>query len=188
MNKQFNLSKTSILSAISLSIVLTACGGGGGGGNTNVSADNPPSEPVAIETVTDPIEVNPPSVQPEFTEVSLQEQNPQEITTVIASTASTSHEIIVPDGFSLNSERLFDFKIMRSDTDNQAAYLSICSDYQQDSEGTFIINYDSCLLRTSLENINYETVISVTNNTKSLVAALWFKNPDKEPLIQDWQL
>ena len=132
-------------------------------------------------------EVPPVQIQPEFTELSLEETNEVQVQEIIESTAQTTHDITVPEGFSLNSERLFNLKIMRSETDNQAAYLSVCSDYQHNDDGSYVINYNSCLLRTSLGDINYETVISVTNDTQGVVAALWFIDTNKEPLIVDWR-
>jgi hypothetical protein len=62
----------------------------------------------------------------------------------------------------------------------------LCSDYQQDNNGNYIINYNSCILRTSLSDINYETIVTVTNDTTGLVAAIWFMDEIKEPLIVDW--
>jgi hypothetical protein len=38
-----------------------------------------------------------------------------------------------------------------------------------------------------LSDINFEAVITVTNDTKGLVAALWFMDGTKEPLIKDWR-
>lgn len=160
-----------------LSIFLSACGGSEN--STPVPAVGE-SQPVDVV-----IESNPD--QPAVTEFSLVESSPLETGAVIESTAQTSHEIIVPDDFSLNSERSFNLRINRSEDDNQAAYLSLCSDYKQHSNGSYSINYESCLLRTPLNEINYEAVITVTNDTKALVAALWFMDGTKDPIITNWR-
>lgn len=161
---------------VCLSMLLSACGGGG---SESVSAEPLPSveepSPIPIQS------------QPAVTEFSLEESNPKKAGAMIESTAKTSHEIIVPNGFALNSERLFNLRITRSEEDNQAAYLSLCSDYQQHNDGSYSINYDSCLLRTSLNDINYEAVITVTNDTAGLVAAIWFMDESKKPLFKDWR-
>jgi len=162
-----------------LSIFLSACGGGGSENSTPVPAVDE-SQPVDIV-----IEAN--QNQLVVTEFSLVESSPLEAGAAIESTAQTSHEIVVPDNFSLNSERSFNLRINRSEDDNQAAYLSLCSDYKQHSNGSYSINYESCLLRTSLSEINYEAVITVTNDTKGLVAALWFMNESKKPIFTDWR-
>jgi hypothetical protein len=171
-----------LYSFVLLSTLLTGCGGGGGSESsttnpTAVTNDSQPSNPLAT----------PVQSQPVVTEFSLQESNPMEAEVIIESAAQTSHEIVVPNGFALNSERSFNLKISRSEDDNQAAYLSLCSDYQQHSDGSYSINYNSCLLRTIVSDINYEAVITVTNDTKGLVAALWFMDGIKEPLINDWR-
>jgi hypothetical protein len=161
---------------VCLSMLITACGGGGSDNITAVPLP-PAGEPLPV-----PIQS-----QPAITEFSLEESNPKEAGDTIGSSAKSSHEIVVPDGFALSSERSFDLRITRSQDDNQAAYLSLCSDYKQHNDGSYSINYDSCLLRTSLSDINYEGVIIVTNDTAGLVAALWFMDESKEPLITDWR-
>ncbi len=171
-----------LYSFVLLSILLTGCGGGGGSESSTVKPtsgtnDSQPSSPLPT----------PVQSQPAVTEFSLLQSNPIEAEGIIESAAQTSHEIVVPNGFALNSERSFNLKISRSQDDYQAAYLSLCSDYSQHSDGSYSINYDSCLLRTSLNDINYEAVITVTNDTKGLVAALWFMDGTKEPLINDWR-
>ncbi|GAC27060.1 hypothetical protein [Brumicola pallidula] len=161
---------------VCLSMLITACGGGGSQSITAVPLP-PAGEPLPV-----PIES-----QPAVTEFSLEESNPKEAGDMIGSSAKTSHEIVVPNGFALSSERSFDLRITRAQDDNEAAYLSLCSDYKQYNDGSYSINYDSCLLRTSLSDINYEAVIIVTNDTPGLVAALWFMDESKKPLITDWR-
>jgi hypothetical protein len=169
-----------LYSFVLLSTLLTACGGGGGGSTANPIAgtsDNQPNNPLPA----------PVQSQAAVTKFSLEENKPMEAGVIIESAAQTSHDIVVPNGFALNSERSFNLKITRSKDDYQSAYLSICSDYKQHSDDSYSINYDSCLLRTSLSDINYETVITVTNDTKGLVAALWFLDGAKKPIINDWR-
>jgi hypothetical protein len=168
-----------LYSSILLSTLLTACGGGGGSESNTQQAPAGVSQP-------DNTPPTPVQNQPEVTELSLVEVNPVEAGEVIESPAQSTHDIAVPDGFALTSERSFNFMVARSVDDNQAAYLSLCSDYQQHDDGNYGINYNSCLLRTSLTDVNYETVITVTNDTKGLVAALWFMDGNKEPIMVDW--
>jgi hypothetical protein len=174
MNKRYSL--------ILLSSILTACGGG--------SADSNTKQPTA--SVSQPSNISSISVkvQPAITEISLQlskATNALEAEAVIESDAQSTHDIRVPDGFALNSERLYNFNVARSKDDNQPAYLSLCSDYQLHADGSYTINYKSCLLRTSLTELNFEAVITVTNDTQGLVAALWYMDESKQPLITDWR-
>jgi hypothetical protein len=161
-----------------LSILLTACGGG----ESETSTTSPVvSDSQQDNTVADPIQNRPVS-----TVFSLEESEPKKVSAIVESVATTSAEIDVPDGFSLNSERSFNLTVTRIEDDNQAAYLSICSDYKRHSDGSYSINYGSCLLRTSLNDKNYEAIITVTNDTVGLVAVLWFMDESKQPIIADW--
>ncbi|MFQ3234635.1 MAG: hypothetical protein ACI9C4_000186 [Paraglaciecola sp.] len=166
-----------LYSLVLLSTLLIACGGGG-------------SETTAVVPVTgdsQPSNNVPDPIQPAVTEFILTERKPMEAGEVISSVAQTSREIMVPSGFALRSERTFSLQITRSEDDNQAAYLSVCSDYQQLNDGSYSINYDSCLLRTSLNDNAYETVITITNDTVGLVATMWFMDDNKGPLISEWR-
>jgi hypothetical protein len=174
MNKRYSL--------ILLSSLLTACGGG--------SADSITKQPTASVSQPSNISSIAVKVQPAITEISLQQSkatNALETEAVIESDAQSTHDIRVPDGFALNSERLYNFNVARSEDDNQPAYLSLCSDYQHHDDGSYTINYNSCLLRTSLTELNFEAVITVTNDTQGLVAALWYMDESKSPLITDWR-
>jgi hypothetical protein len=161
---------------VCLSMLLTACGG-----SETQSITAGPLPPTQ-SPLPDPIQS-----QPTVTNFSLEPSNPKVAGSMTGSTAQTSHEIVVPNGFALNSERTFTLRITRSKDDNQAAYLSLCSDYKQLSDASYSINYDSCLLRTSLNDIDYEAVITVTNDTTGLVAAIWFMDVNKDPLFSDWR-
>jgi len=163
-----------------LSTLLTACGGGGGGSSESsaaIPADSQPTNPSATPVLA----------QPAVTEFRLQESQPIESGPIIVSAVQATSEIDVPKGFALKSEATFNLKITLSEDDDQPAYLSLCSDYVHHEDGSYSINYDSCLLRTSIRDNNFETVITVTNDTRGLVAALWFMDGTKEPLFNDWR-
>jgi hypothetical protein len=180
MNKRYSF--------ILLSSILTACGGGGDSGGASVASIT--KQPTAVVSQPSNISSIAVKTQPAITEISLQQSkttNSLETANVIKSAAQSTHDIAVPDGFTLNSERLFNFNVARSEDDNQPAYLSLCSDYQRHDDGSYTINYNSCLLRTSLTELNFEAVITVTNDTQGLVAALWYMDENKPPLITDWR-
>ena len=84
---------------ILLSLLLTACGGAGSESST--------AEPAAVVNDSPPNNVSsvPIQSQPAVTEFSLEYSISLEVRSVVKSTAQTSNEIAVPDGFSLNSKR-----------------------------------------------------------------------------------
>jgi len=168
-----------LYSFVLLSTLLTACGGGGSESRAPAprASNSQPANIVPAPIVS----------QATITEFSLIENNPKESVGLIESAAQNSSEISVPDGFALNSERSLTLRITLSEEDNQPAYLSLCTDYKRLSDGSYSINYASCLLRTSLNENQYEAVITVTNDTLGLVAALWFMDETKKPLVTDWR-
>lgn len=164
------------MSIIFLSFVMAGCGGGGGGSSGSGASSSP--------------QVAPDQSQFFVTDIRLKESAPfipLEPDDIIESLAKSSREIVVPDNFNLNSERILDLRVTRSQEDMQSAYLSLCTDYVRDAEGGHIINYDSCLLRATLSDNEYETTITITNDLEGLVAALWFVDANKAPITMDWR-
>jgi len=167
-----------LCSFILLSTLLTACGG---------SSESSIQESTVDESQPSNVLLVPVQSQPVVTEFRFEENQPLETVPIVKSVAKTTSEITVPDGFLLSSERTFSLKIVRIEDDNQAAYLSLCTDYKYHNDGSYSINYDSCLLRTSLSDINYESLVTVTNDTEGLVVALWFMDVTKKPIITSWR-
>lgn len=163
------------ISVIFMSFLMVACGGGGGGSDSGAT-----SSPLAA----------PDQSKSFVTDIRLTERDPSIPAgpdEIVDSLAQSSREIVVPNNFNLNSERILDLRVTLSEEDMQPAYLSLCTDYVIDSENSYIINYDSCLLRAPLSENEYETTITITNDLKGLVAALWFVDDNKAPISMDWR-
>ena len=56
------------------------------------------------------------------------------------------------------------------------------------ADGSFNIDYDTCVIRTSLEFDTFDAEIAVTNDVEQLVAALWFLDTSIDPIYVDWTL
>jgi len=100
---------------------------------------------------------------------------------VVTSNAESSSDIVVPNGFDLETEQVFNVAVNHPHSDADA-YLSVCTDFAVKADQTFDINYDSCLMRTSLEYQTFESEIAVTNDVTNLVAALWFMDTSLDPI------
>ena len=147
------------ISVIFMSFLMLGCGGSGG------SDSGAATTPLAV-TDNSQTEAVPAPDQPQsfITEIHLQDNEPStpvKPDDIVESLAQSSREIVVPDNFNLNSERILDLRVTRSEYDMQPAYLSLCTDYKRDAEGGYIINYDSCLLRAALSDNEYETTITI---------------------------
>lgn len=169
-----------LLLTISSVFIISACGGGGGGGATAPAVTEDPVVVVVVEEA--PSESTAP--------ITLSRINALETVSgsdVIASDAESSSEIVVPKGFDLETEQAFTLAVNHSQT-NVDAYLSVCTDFEAQADGSFDINYDSCVMRTSLEFDTFEAEIAVTNDVTKLIAALWFMDTEIDPIYSEWTL
>ena len=65
-------------------------------------------------------------------------------------------------------------------------YINVCSDYKE-TQGSYQINYDSCVLRTSLNNSYREFELILSDNEQSLIAQIWPVEYAAEPVNQFWE-
>jgi hypothetical protein len=64
-------------------------------------------------------------------------------------------------------------------------YINVCTDYQE-KEGRYEINYDSCVLRTSLNIPHREFELVLSDNEQKLIAQIWPIEYAAEPINQFW--
>jgi hypothetical protein len=145
------------LAAIVLFPTLVACGGGGGGSESADAAGPTAATPVpAPQNSPDPV--------------------------AVTSTAA----LTVDQNFDMATESALR---LQADLDTLSAhrgYLSVCSDFEVTNNQVSFVNYDSCLLRTWVEQNGYEQSLAVTHDVNSLVAAVWY--PDLESVDYSvWQ-
>lgn len=186
------------LCAASLTV---ACSGGGGGGSDEtvtgspnatdspsvVASSSPPPISPGTPTSTSTVESSQAALAT-FSLTSSQARQALSDDAIVVSNASRSRDIEVPNDFNLQSNKAVTLSVTIDAEANLPAYLSVCTDYRQDDAGQYIINYESCLLRTSLDSSDFETDLTITNDMSGLVAALWFLNAQTAPVIQHWDL
>lgn len=169
-----------LLLTISSVFIISACGGGGGGGATAPAVtEDPVVVVVTDDTTSEPAEP-----------ITLSRISTLETVSgsdVVTSDAESSSDIVVPKGFDLETEQAFSLAVNHSQTDVDA-YLSVCTDFEAQADGSFDINYDSCVMRTSLEFDTFQAEIAVTNDVTNLIAALWFMDTDIDPIYSEWAL
>lgn len=154
------------------------------------SAGNEMTTPAA--TVTTPLVETEQPVVPVITNVA--ETIPVVISPYVESIATNSEELVnIPDSesstISTQASFLFDtaktvrIKVNFSDIVGTQGSLSICTDYQA-SESGFRVNYDSCPIRGTLENGQFEEDMSLMNQYDSVIGVVWFRNQEFAPRYQ----
>jgi hypothetical protein len=147
-----------------MSLLIVACGGGGGSTST--------PEPV----LTVPPVVEAPVVIVVDDPVSDPEPDPNAI-------YDTTAELIASKSFLLDPE--YELAVSYQNDGNRSAYLSVCTEFTEGQDG-IKVDYNSCLLRTSIDN-DYAGTLTVANNQNRLVMAIWYLDDTKNPRYEIWE-
>jgi hypothetical protein len=148
-------------------LLLVACGGGGGGSTSNPS----PAPATVIPPVEAPVE--PPVETPAEPPV---EPDPD-------ATYETTAELIVSKSFLLKQE--YELAISYKNNGNRRAYISVCTEFTN-QQGGIKVNYNSCLLRTSIES-NFASTLTIANDKNYLVMAIWYLDDAGSPRYETWE-
>ena len=155
--------------ALISSLTLLACGGGGGGSSTPTPTLTPAPTPVPTPAPTPA-----PSPTPVPTPTPAPDPN---------AVYDTTAELVVAADFEMKQEYSVDVRYTNSQQRN--VYLSVCSDFTN-NQGQVAVNYNSCLLRTSLTD-NYSTRLNVANDHNQLVMAIWYLDDVNNPRYEFWE-
>ena len=145
-----------------MSLLIVACGGGGGSASTPepVLIVPPVVEAPVVIVVDDPVS----------------EPDPNAI-------YDTTAELIASKSFLLDPE--YELAVSYQNDGNRSAYLSVCTEFTEGQDG-IKVDYNSCLLRTSIDN-DYAGTLTVANNQNRLVMAIWYLDDTKNPRYEIWE-
>lgn len=144
-----------------ISLLTVACGGGGGE-DSSVAPQS--TAPVLIDVVGTDTDTDDDTVP-----------YPDAI-------YDTTAELVVAKSFLINAE--FDLNIRYDSDDGRNRYLSICTEFTEGEK--MKVDYGSCLLRTSSQG-SYSTTITVANDKKRLVMAIWDLDDMESPRYEIWE-
>lgn len=159
---------TNIAVIFMMSFLMIACSGGG-----EDSASSPSSAPVPIVPVVDePVE---PVVEEPIINDTV-EPDPNAI-------YDTTAELIASKSFLFKQE--YELAVSYKNNGNRSAYLSVCTEFTEE-QNSIQVNYNSCLLRASIES-DYTGTLSIANNQNNLVMAIWYLNDMENPRYETWE-
>lgn len=161
-NKETIMKLTSIVLISILNLLIVACGGGGGESDSSTSTPPVLSTPDPVAPIVDaPVEV---------------EVDPN-------ATYETTAELVVARAFIIEQE--YELTVSYKNDNNLSAYLSVCTEFTEGKSG-IKVNYNSCLLRTSIES-DYAGMLKVANDKNRLVMAIWYLNDTDNPRYEIWE-
>lgn len=166
-------------------LILGGCAGGGGGGSdagptTTAMDTNNPTVATDTPSVSAPQDDTPPVATVPASSDAPQSEG-EENTTMVSSTS----ELESSAEFAFSTSYDLPVRIDVSEMNEVPELLVICKEFDLEGE-RFDIRYDDCILKTDLVDGVYSGSLKLTNDTRMLVAALWYYNADKEPLTVAW--
>jgi len=153
---------TNIVLISILNLLIAACGG---------ESDSSTSTPPVLST-PDPVD---PIVEEPVEEVEV-ELDPN-------ATYETTAELVVARAFVIEQE--YELTVSYKNDKNLSAYLSVCTEFTEGKSG-IKVNYNSCLLRTSIES-DYAGTLKVANDINRLVMAIWYLDDTDNPRYEIWE-
>lgn len=161
------LTKTFIAS---LSTLLVSCGGSDDTEVNNVSTVT--TEVDAVTQISQPVE-----------EVEVVEQSTyEEVKPDPDAIYDTTAKLVAAKSFLLEAQ--YDLEVSFTNQAQRKAYISICSDFSESE--AMKVNYNSCIVRTSVTG-SYSDTITVGNDNQELVMAIWYFDDINNPRYEVWQ-
>ena len=154
---------TNIILVFMMCLFILACGGGGD------SSPAAPSIPPVVEAIVLP------AVTPTIV-IETVEPDPNAI-------YDTTAELIASKSFLLEQD--YELNVSYNSEGNRSAFLSVCTEFTEGQYG-IKVNYNSCLLRTSIDN-DYTGRLTVANDQTRLVMAIWYLDDAKNPRYEIWE-
>lgn len=155
---------------ITLSFFITGCGSQE---PSSVSSE----VPTVVELITETTEENSiPLAEESITKIEEIQPDP-------AAIYESTNDLVVAKSFEIKSQ--YDVNISYQNDEEVSVYLSICTEFTE-QDGTITVNYNSCLLRTSVEN-DFEGKVTIPNDKERLVMAIWYVDDIDNPQYAIWE-
>ena len=126
------------------------------------------------------------NITPNIQTKNVADNNSDTISINLSDPVSTTSELIVPNGFSFSTTYSIYIDIDISHLSSTRAYLSICGEFTLDAYQDITVDYESCILRTGMNNGIYTGDIQVPNDKEQLVIAIWFYDANIAPSMTLW--
>ena len=148
---------------LAAALALAACSGestvyGDGAGNASSGTGEPAAALPAAPYVEDLVEDAPPP--------------------------TTTAELVVAPEFEFRTGRDVPLVIDVPEARGATTYLSLCLEWEGDAVAPEV-DYDSCVLRTTLEDGYFETDVAIANQHDSVLAVVWFADPAVPPVYRE---
>ena len=84
-----------------------------------------------------------------------------------------TQNLVAPDGFSFNPVTEQSLTINLTGSLAERSHLSIYSEYTENQDGTYLVNYDSKIIDTGIESGSSTVDFSLAESQSTIVAEIW---------------
>ncbi len=112
---------------------------------------------------------------------AVSEENNDTVTNVSENTRLTS-ELSSDPYFTFKTSHSIKLDFSWSTMGQQRSYLSVCQEAIENTDGRWVIDYESCLLRAPVKDGSFQGEIEITNDRTELYAELWSYDATKPPM------
>lgn len=97
-------------------------------------------------------------------------------------------DLVVSKDFTFDSARKLDVFVDVSSKASTQSNFSLCKNYTRNSNGSYNVDFDSCLLKTVLNNGQYQGNVNITNDVDKLISVVWFLDDIQNPQYNEINL
>lgn len=109
-------------------------------------------------------------------------------TTVESAQVTSTAELVATPEFDFAAARTINIDFDVPEARTVEGMLSLCTKYSPQDDGTFDINYDSCMVQATLVNGAYKSQMELTNDINSVVGVVWFADTALAPVYKEFTL
>lgn len=155
--------------------LLTGCGGGGSISGSLVDQLGSEEAQAPVAAAAEPEAANPAP----YVEAAV--NNGDAFATVPESETS---QIVTTANFLFDTAKSVNLQINLSGAEGTQSSLSLCTDYEVTETG-YSVNYNSCPVKASMVNGQFEHQVELMNQYDSAIAVIWFPNQEFEPMYNE---
>ena len=95
-------------------------------------------------------------------------------------------QLLVHDDFTFETSRSTSVSMSVPEAASVDAEATFCTDYSANGDGSFDVNYDSCVLSAPLFGGQLNEDLNLVNQHTSVIGVVWFQDPTMLPVYKEF--
>lgn len=111
----------------------------------------------------------------------------EELTDLADVPETKTSDLLVASDFTFSTSRRVGVSLDIPEASDMQAEASICTDYTLLPDGSFDINYDSCVMTAPLAGGVFTDKVNLVNQHQSVVAVVWLEDTTMQPVFREFE-